>query len=223
MDRTKKSYKAIPEEFYSCSGRKVIRPENCLAWLSVTSSKRLRWQFQELCSGSGRLSLTLLLTGMAVGFPVDYRYGWDLAHPTHQSLLRACHEEFQPDHLFAAPSCSPWSVASSTKAPDLRAADRQAELPTLHFLKEQLFLQHSCDRGLTLEQPLNSAMLREEPMVRLFDLETVRKHHSSSRFASQQHWCQIAGGAQSSGAATGTGASRTASCRASSVVATAQL
>ena len=173
--RHKKYYKAIPEEFYSRPARKVIRPENCKAWLGITRSQQLRWQFQELCSGSGRLSLFLMLTGMMVAFPVDYRYGWDLSHPSHQKLLQECHYEFQPEHLFAAPSCGPWSVASANKAPDLREADRQAEMPMLHFLKEILFRQRNDGKGFTLEQPFGSAMLRHEPMVRLFDLEKVKK------------------------------------------------
>ena len=67
LNKAKKRYKAMPEEFSSRSCRKVITPANCRSWIDAYKSRGYRWQFQELCSGSGRLSLTFLLTGMIAG------------------------------------------------------------------------------------------------------------------------------------------------------------
>ena len=174
--KAKHYYKAIPEEFYTKSGRRVIKPKNVEKWLQQTSShKGLRWRFQEMCSGSGRLSLLLMLTGMIVGFPVDYRYGWDIGHAPHQVLLQRCYSTFEPEHIFGAPSCGPWSCSSSSKDPHSRAADRQAEMPTLHFLSETFLRQCNHGRGFTLEQPFSSAMFHHEPISHLVALEEVRR------------------------------------------------
>ena len=174
--KAKHYYKAIPEEFYTRSGRRVIKPKNVEKWLHHTSShKGLRWHFHKLCSGSGRLSLLLMLTGMIVGFPVDSRYGWDIGHAPHQALLQRCHATFDPEHIFGAPSCGPWSCSSSSKDPHVRAADRQSEMPALHFLHETFLHQHNQGRGFTLEQPFSSAMFHHEPISHLVALEEVRK------------------------------------------------
>ena len=136
--------------------------------------KDLDGSFGNGAPGSGRLSLMLMAASMAVGFPVDYRYGWDLAHPPHQVLLRKCHSEFCPAHLFAAPTCTPWSVSSSSKPPDVRDRERQAELPTLEFLYEVLLHQHNQNLGFTVEQPYGSGMLVDSPVSRLRDLGGTR-------------------------------------------------
>ena len=172
--QSSKKYRAMPEEFYTKSGRKPITPKNVDQWLQKASGRGLRWQFWEWCSGSGRLSLMLMAASMAVGFPVDYRYGWDLAHPPHQVLLRKCHSEFCPAHLFAAPTCTPWSVSSSSKPPDVRDKERQAELPTLEFIYEVLLHQHNQNLGFTVEQPYGSGMLVDSPVARLRDLGGTR-------------------------------------------------
>ena len=178
-DQTKKdemqvAYQAIPEEFYTKTGRRPITPANVSSWLRASSKRGLRFQFWELCAGSGRLSLILLTASMVVGFPVDYRYGWDLAHPPHQELIRECQVALQPAHIFAAPTCRPWSVASSSKTPALRAAERACELPTLEFLYEAMLYQHNSNLGFTLEQPYGSAMLSDSPVARLRDIGGVR-------------------------------------------------
>ena len=129
-EQSKKYYKAIPEEFYSKTGRRPITPRNVKSWMASAKGRGLCFQFWEWCSGSGRLSLLLLMANFIVGFPVDYRYGWDLAHPPHQRLLHECVSEFKPDMLFGALSCGPWSVASANKDPVKRLDDRNKELPT---------------------------------------------------------------------------------------------
>ena len=167
-------YKAIPEEFYTRSGRKPITPANVTAWVKASSGKGLRWQFWELCAGSGRLSLVLMTASMVVGFPVDYRYGWDLSYPQHQELLRQCYQEFRPAHVFGAPTCTPWTNASNSKDRERRQMERDRELPTLEFINEIMLYQHNSQRGFSLEQPYGSDMLTASPISRLREIAGVR-------------------------------------------------
>ena len=69
-----------------------------LGWRKRKGSK---FHFWEWCSGSGRLSLIALLSGLCVLFPIDYRYGWDLSHPEHQLIIL----EIEQGHLWR-PRCS---------------------------------------------------------------------------------------------------------------------
>ncbi|CAE7721255.1 unnamed protein product [Symbiodinium sp. CCMP2592] len=175
--RATQYYKAIPEEFYTKSGRRPVTPWNAKAWLQKVRSTEqpLRLQFWEMCSGSGRLSLICLLAGLTVGFPIDHRYGWDLGHPPHQSLLQECHNTFCTDHLFMAPNCGPWSVASSSKESDKRSSDRDQERPTLEYLQTLCLWQHNSGRAFTVEQPLTSSMFKESAMARLLEHEGIHR------------------------------------------------
>ena len=170
-------YRSIPEEYYSKSGRRPVTPSNFEAWMRRSKDRGLRFQFWEWCSGSGRLSLLLLTAHLIVGFPVDFRYGWDLGHAPHQQMLQRCWETFAPSHLFAAPSCTPWSIASSGKDPSARELERRSELPTLEFIHDSMMAQIDCHRGFTIEQPHGSAMLKDSPIARLLQqpgVKTVR-------------------------------------------------
>ena len=73
----------IPEEFYTKSKRRPVTPKN----------------FRELYSGSGRLSLMAVLSGLMVGFPIDYRYGWDMSVSNHQAMINQARDEFMPAYL----------------------------------------------------------------------------------------------------------------------------
>ena len=168
--QSQKYYKAMPEE----TGRRPVTPKNVKSWMSLTKGRGLCFHFWEWCSGSGRLSLLLLMANFIVGFPVDYRYGWDLAHPPHQRLLNECLAEHKPDMLFGAPSCGPWSIASGSKDPTKRSADRRRELPTLEYLHDTMLWQHNDGRAFTVEQPYGSDMFKVSPVARQLDHEGVR-------------------------------------------------
>ena len=170
--KTARHYKAIPEEFYTKTGRRPVTPENVKQWVHHCQGRGLRFQFWEWFSGSGRLSLFLTLAHVMVGFPVDFRYGWDVGHAPHQGLLRQCQEQFCPDHLFSAPSCTPWSVASANKDPRQRDLDRRLELPTLSF-SARLRCVSTTAIG-ALQQPHSSDMLKSSPVARLLDHPGVR-------------------------------------------------
>ena len=87
--RLNKVYRALPEEFYTQSGLPVITPDNMHDFIKHMKENGHIFIFdlQELCSGSGRLSLTAFHKGMKVAFPVDLRYKWDTNNEEHQALL----------------------------------------------------------------------------------------------------------------------------------------
>ena len=87
LTRLHKDYRAMPEEYYTRSGKRVVTPQNFNTWLGEARRKKVKWHGWELCSGSGRFSLLRVFAGLTMGFPVDYRYGWDIAHPDHQKML----------------------------------------------------------------------------------------------------------------------------------------
>ena len=170
----KKKYCAIPEEFYTQTGRRLITPQNAEKWLQQIRKKGFKVQFWEWCSGSGRLSLMTLLAGLCVGFPLDYRYGWDIGHGPHQKIISQIQAEILPDELFAAPTCTPWSVSSNGKDPVRREAERHFERPALEFVHDSMLWQYNRGSGFTLEQPIGSAVFKEEPISRLGLLPGVR-------------------------------------------------
>ena len=62
-----KMYKAVPEEFYTQTKRVPVTPRNARSWMK--KRKGNHFSFWEWCSGSGRLSLLALLSGLCVMFP----------------------------------------------------------------------------------------------------------------------------------------------------------
>ena len=163
QSKLKRRYKAIPEEFYSKSGMTPVTPENFRSWFGKMKGRGLRWHFWELFSGSGRLSLTLLLAGLMIGFPVDYRYGWDIGDAMHRNMLYEAYQEFKPGVLHCSPDCAPWSISASTKDPDEKLADRIHDRPSLQFCQDLCTEQAQKNRGYNVEQPWSSQMWQELP------------------------------------------------------------
>ena len=155
-----KRYAAIPEMFYTRTRRKVIRPSNVKQWLEKQRSKRT-FHFWELCSGSGRLTLVALLSGLSVLFPVDLRYGWDIGHPPHQRLLQEVHSSLQPDVITMAPNCRPWSISANRRDPQQTAMEREEERPCLKHLEKTAKAQEQSGKGFLFEQPWSSALWKE--------------------------------------------------------------
>eukprot|EP00959_Pyramimonas_sp_CCMP1952_P447576 9371733-Pyramimonas_sp.AAC.1 len=75
----------MPEEFYFETQLPVVTPDNLEDWMNRMSIDRI--EVQERMSGSSRFSRRAAMQGLTVGFPVDYRYGWDMADSHHQKLL----------------------------------------------------------------------------------------------------------------------------------------
>ena len=178
--KLKKRYQAIPEEYYSKSGLRPITPSNFHRWFSCARKRGLKWHFWEVFSGSGRLSLTLLLAGLSVGFPVDMRYGWNVNDMSHQAMLTMARDEFCPGVMFMAPDCAPWSLSSSAKDPEIRHCERLRDKPALQWVQRSCEEQARHGRGYTVEQPLGSAMWNpttESPLR----LEKIPDHRNKQR------------------------------------------
>ncbi|CAK8997028.1 Potassium voltage-gated channel subfamily H member 6 (Ether-a-go-go-related gene potassium channel 2) (ERG-2) (Eag-related protein 2) (Ether-a-go-go-related protein 2) (Voltage-gated potassium channel subunit Kv11.2) [Durusdinium trenchii] len=157
----RKFYKAVPEEFYSRLKAAPITPKNCLWWLDRAKKSKKRFHVWELCSGSARLSLLALLSGLTVCFPVDMRYGWDIGYGPHQALLRQVHDELDPECLMGSPNCRPWSVSANSRDPADTAREREEEKPALTELQKMFHKQHKRHKMFVLEQPWSSALWNE--------------------------------------------------------------
>ena len=159
-DRAKlnRRYKAIPEEYYTKTGLHPVTPQNFNTWFAKAKGRGLPWHAWEICSGSGRLSLVLLLAGLVIGFPVDYRYGWDIGDRAHQQMLLKAQREFQPGYIHCSLDCAPWSQAGNTKDPKERQQERIQARPSLEFTMDVFNNQARHHRGYGLEQPWGSAM-----------------------------------------------------------------
>ena len=121
------------------------------------------FHFWEWCSGSGRLSLLALLSGLCVLFPIDYRYGWDLGHPDHQRIIGELEMDMDggPDTLLYSPSCRPWSIASTKRDLQQTQQERASEMPTINFIRKKFKERSKRKKGNIVEQPWTSALWEE--------------------------------------------------------------
>ena len=174
-----KFYKAVPEEFYTRLKRAPVTPSNCLEWLERVKKKK-KFHFWELCSGSSRLTLLALMSGLTVLFPVDMRYGWDIGHVPHQMLLRKVHDELIPECLHASPNCRPWSISSNGRDPEIRERERAEEQPCLDEVKKMCKKQHKQGKMFVLEQPWSSALWQH-----LSELPGERQRTDQCQFGAQ--------------------------------------
>ena len=158
-------YRAMPEEFYTKTGRRVVTPDNVEHWLSEISSQgQPTCHFMELYSGSGRLSLAVATTGLSVSFPIDLRYGWDINDHKHQKLLWKVIEVLKPKLIFAAPRCKFHSTAANTMSPEKKLAGRAEDEPGLKFVKEVFKHQAYSGLGYAAEQPWGSTLFKESAL-----------------------------------------------------------
>ena len=107
--------------------------------MSAHASCSIKWDLQERCSGSGRLSSQSREAGLCVGFPVDFRYGWDLGEPSHMAMLRRADDHFKPLITFNAPDCRLWGGYSEKNYKDKfdeLERKRDAERPYLQSMFE---------------------------------------------------------------------------------------
>ena len=84
--------------------------------------------------GSGGLSLGMLIAGLRIMFPFDFRYGWDLKSKPHRKLADDILDMFDPFVEFSAPRCSPWSSSQNNTKPEKLRESRANETPTLKWL-----------------------------------------------------------------------------------------
>ena len=161
----KKMYRAVPEMFYTKTRKTPVTPRNARSW--ARSRRGMKPHLWELCSGSGKLSLLCLLSGLSVMFPVDYRYGWDLGCREHQQLLLEVGTMVgEPQVKLYSPSCRPWSISSTRRDLEVTNRERNSEKPTVDFIKKDIVRRNKEGFKFVLEQPWSSALwehLKELP------------------------------------------------------------
>ena len=182
VKKLQKDYRAMPEEFYTKSNRRVVTPSNFSVWFKESKKHKARWQVWELCSGSGRFSLLCTLAGLMIGFPIDFRYGWNLGDPEHQDMLRQAYDFHQPDVLLLSPRCKFWSVSASRRDYHELMQDRESERPALVFMQSLITEQVARKKAYVMEQPWSSAMWTESVMA-------TNKHLAGWRKAKRTDQC----------------------------------
>ena len=175
-----KMHKAIPEEYYTKTRKTPVTPNNARSWAKKNKGKK--FHLWEWCSGSGRLSLLALLSGLCVLFPIDYRYGWDLGLPEPQKIINDVEQGLggDPDVLFYSPACRPWSISSTKRDLDQTQRERAAEMPTVDYIKKKYKKRAKEKRGNILEQPWASALWSQ-----LEDLPGERFRTDQCRYRAQ--------------------------------------
>ncbi|CAE7765903.1 RE2 [Symbiodinium sp. KB8] len=170
-------HQAVKEEFYSKSGRAVIGPDNYERWRETRHAKK-RPHFWEIGSGSGRLTYTALLAGLIVAFPVDYRYGWNLADPEHQRMLLEEQQRTSPSMIFFSPPGSQGRVSKEDQAAQQR--DHHNKLSIANFAKTMAMRQAEAGHGFVLQGLWNSSWWTSSPLAGLeHQLEGFRPRQRS--------------------------------------------
>ena len=98
--------------------------------------------------------------GLRCGPPVGHDSGWCLKLPHHRAELFRLLKKHKPKILFGAPTCGPWSRASTTMDPVLKLALRAEEETVFEFFAEcsEWLTNHSC--FYEYENPKSSELLR---------------------------------------------------------------
>ena len=112
----------------------------------------------ELFAGSARISQTAALAGLNVGQPIDLRTGFDLMSKAGQKRVIEVLMSQDPDCVWMAPLCSPWSQWSNMKSAEQRYADRDAVMPMVRFCVQVAKLQIAKGRRFVIENPKDSAI-----------------------------------------------------------------
>ncbi|CAK0830168.1 unnamed protein product, partial [Prorocentrum cordatum] len=166
------SYRAMPEEFYFETQLPVVTPDNLEDWMNRMSIDRI--EVQERMSGSSRFSRRAAMQGLTVGFPVDYRYGWDMADSHHQKLLTDFRKRCFTDATLRPPTCTPWSIASRRKNSTALEADRKSQAPAIIFMREDIRQTLGTEQHHLAENPHNSDFWTKSNYTDIADLNIMR-------------------------------------------------
>lgn len=123
---------------------------------STNGSRRSRATLVGISLNSGQVQAVFLWLwqhGLPVGFPVDYRYGWDLNDAEHQSKVWKAIEFFKPGVIFVSPKCTFYSATSNTMDPQRKLEGRIEDEPCNHFFLKVCQRQAYEGRGFGAEQP----------------------------------------------------------------------
>ena len=166
VQRLDKYYAGMKEEYYTKSGKAPVTPRNFAKWRN-TSCASGPAQLWELFAGSARLSYLALLAGLAVAFPVDLRYGWDLSVKEHQDMILQAQELMDPKVIVMSPSCAPWVSTAKDLTDDDRDYLRAHEQEALRFVKVMANRQAERGHAFVVEQPWTSNMWRHSVLATL--------------------------------------------------------
>jgi hypothetical protein len=80
-------------------------------------------------------------------------------------------QQQNPEVVFMAPVCTPWSPLRNIAPLEVREAERKIMLPMVKFCVQVALHQKSKGRFFIIENPENSAMWNQEDMAALAALE----------------------------------------------------
>ncbi|CAK0840390.1 unnamed protein product, partial [Prorocentrum cordatum] len=167
-------YRAMPEEFYFESQLPVVTPENLESWMEHMSIYHV--DVQERMSGSSRFSRRASLQGLMVGFPVDYRYGWDMSDKHHQRLLSTFRGKCHIGTTLWAPTCQPWSIASRHKDPAALESERRSQAPAIIFMLNDIKQTADTEQQHIVENPHNSDFWSKSDYTGVVDMNIMRSY-----------------------------------------------
>ena len=125
----------------------------------------------ELYSCSGRLSWYAVSAELCTGFPVDFRYGWDMRNKAHRAMVDEATDFFNPDVVSSAPACRLWSAAKRKVNAAREAIERQLEMPALEWLVGRLRKQVARGRHFIVENPWRGEIFKITPLSKVTKIE----------------------------------------------------
>ena len=125
------------------------------------------WDFWEWWAGDAVLTRTASREGMTTGPPISWNTGWCLKLQTHRDALKHLLTVYTPTVLFGAPTCAPWSNASTTFDHEVKEIVREEELVVFRFFSSCCVFQWEAGRFYLYEQPKSSELLRTRESVAL--------------------------------------------------------
>ena len=163
-----KDYAAMPEEFYTTTKYPLIIPDTCETFVNMTKSLKVMCLFQEVCSGSSRLTLKASRY-LVVAFPVDFRYGWDLRKKEHCVLISWTRQTLGIEINFYSPTCKPWSQSANRSNPEAIQARRAEQEPILKWIVSETHEIDADHNSWIVENPKTSRAWRQSPLTVLSD------------------------------------------------------
>ena len=139
------------------------------------NNRTIHWTFQEQWSLSGRTS-RYAVNNFAVGFPVDYRFGWDLDYPPHRALIDKCDLAFRTLIKLSSPDCRMRSIASNTMDPEKKKFGRQKSVALLEWFHGQNHRQIQKGGAAVNENPKGSSMWHKSPLKKNGSIGMHKKH-----------------------------------------------
>ena len=132
-DVAKHEIRSMRDVFYTTFKLPVITPDNVKEWMTtmkaVCPDYLVLWTW---FSGSSTLAAVMMhgpfyLPAM---FPVDLRFGWNIANPAHQKLLMEVDAMYRPFITTKEVRCKYWSQAGFLRDPDKTSKCQKNERAT---------------------------------------------------------------------------------------------